>query len=226
MVPLLFRFGAGRALCTLQRALFCLQGRGTSAQTMLQHAVAVLVCVLTVCVSAGAGNTAIWSSASMGDSGRAGQSSTINGPRVATLPVGYDHIMQVTWRWNKPGSVTFFHYGGIDSDGFLFYLETGNGAFPHIVHKISAVTGESVWTSTPPPPARYGDFAGNDHLLVWQKTAVFVVAGSRYSLPDCGWVQVRFQGFGTSCDSGGIVWGNCLSVPACRQFMSLFICLL
>ncbi len=127
----------------------------------------------------------------MGNSERSGQAALI-GPRLPSpLPTGYNHIMKVRWRWQNTasGSSSTFYYGAIDSAGAIYYLETGNGAMPHVVHKIDPTSGFVLWVSTPPPSPYYANFYGNDHLIVWKTSLVIVVAGTTYTLADCAWVQ-------------------------------------
>lgn len=58
----------------------------------------------------------------------------------------------------------------------------------HVVHKLAGADGSLLWSSVSPPLPKYSNFYGNDHLIV-SSDAVFVIAGSTYTLADCAWVE-------------------------------------
>ena len=152
---------------------------------------------------------ALWPSA-FGDSGRSLQG-RVAGPRTSAADaVGYSHLLHVAWRWSLPSSgSSSFYYGAIDAAGAVYFLETGNGAAPHVVHKADGATGATLWTSKPPPVPRYGNFDGNDHLVVDGSESVFVIAGTTVTLADCGWLQAL-----DSADGAQRWWVNGTSAVA------------
>lgn len=133
---------------------------------------------------------ALWGQSLLGTPGRSGQGS-LNGPVPSTEWAGAAHLVDVKWRWALPrDTASSFFYGGIDASGDVYYSDTGNGAGPTVVYKIRGDTGVTNWKSDQLPRPTYGNFYGNDHLIVGpgRDPGIFVVAGTTYTLADCAWV--------------------------------------
>ena len=145
-----------------------------------------LLCLGAAATTATTSHPPLWSG-QFADGGRSGQGARL-GPRVTSSPLSTAHQLYVSWRYEEEAGAASsqFYYGGIDAAGGVYWLTTGNGAGAHIVRKLDGRSGARLWSSTPRPRPAHADFAGVDHLVLRGADAVFVIAGSRVTLPDCG----------------------------------------
>ena len=156
-----------------------------------------LVFITAATVACAEPKPAIWAHSAWGDGGRSGQA-RVDGPRTTASMTNNNnwltHLVKVRWRWQHSSSSSpsiSFYYGAVDASGFIYYLDTGNGAGAHTVYKLDSSTGSLVWTSDPLPVPRYANYYGNEHLIVSpgdnvaDAAFIIVVVGTTYTLADC-----------------------------------------